>query len=194
MTRLRIGHHETPQGDQPLMARACDHQGCGGEGLYRAPKGRDRLNEYYVFCLDHVRDYNRAWDFYRGMSEDEIETHIRNDTVWQRPTWPLGSWGFVHRPHPLGTLRDAFGIFIDRHSKERRRRQEWQPSTPEEKALDVLGLKPPTAFAAIKARYKELVKRLHPDANGGDKTAEERLKVVNRAYSTLKQAAQAAGR
>src|SRR5262249_54997597 len=154
----------------------------------------DRLDEYYLFCLDHVRDYNRAWDYYRGMSEEEIERHIRNDTVWQRPTWPLGNWGFVQCPDPLQTLRETFGIFIDRRSEERRAKQERRPATAEEQALDVLGLKPPTALAAIKARYKELVKRLHPDANGGDKKAEERLKVVNRAYSTLKQAAQAAKR
>ena len=66
--------------------------------------------------------------------------------------------------------------------------------SPEEKALRLLGLKPPPVFAEIKARYKELVKRFHPDANGGDKGAEEQLKLINQAYSTLKQATQGSGR
>src|SRR5262249_29646421 len=71
--------------------RGCDHPGCAGDGLYRAPRSRAELSAYYWFCLDHVREYNAAWNYYAGMSELEIEREIRNDTTWQRPTWPLGS-------------------------------------------------------------------------------------------------------
>jgi hypothetical protein len=194
MRRLREIELRTPLGEGPGGTRLCDQPGCTEEGLYRAPKSRDRLTDYYVFCLDHVRDYNSTWDYYRGMSQDEIEAHIRYDTVWQRPTWPLGSFGSSRSRDPLDAIRDGFGFFAE-HNEERKAAEElWRPRSAEEKALSALGLKPPTVFAEIKRRYKELVKRLHPDANGGDKGAEEQLKVINQAYSTLKQAAQGSGR
>ena len=71
--------------------RFCDCPGCPEAGRYRAPRARDRLDEYYWFCLDHVREYNSAWDYFEGMGEDEIEAIRRRDTVWQRPSWPLGT-------------------------------------------------------------------------------------------------------
>ena len=67
--------------------------GCPLEGEYRAPKSRSQLRDYFWFCLDHVRAYNAAWDFYKGMSPGQIEAHLRDDTAWQRPTWPLGRLG-----------------------------------------------------------------------------------------------------
>ena len=188
---MRDQELERPQAAGPAGMRCCEHAGCTSEGLYRAPKSRDKLNDYYVFCLDHVRDYNRSWDYYRGMSQHEIEAHIRYDTVWQRPTWPLGNFGTARSGDPLSAIRDGFGFFAERQRAEEKAREDWRPRTAEEKALSVLGLRPPMSLAEIKSRYKELVKRLHPDANGGDKGAEEQLKVINQAYSTLKQAAQA---
>lgn len=166
--------------------RGCHYPECPAEGLYRAPVSRDRLRDYYWFCLAHVRDYNRAWDFFKGMSEAEIETQRRRDTVWQRPSWPLGG------PFRTGAnghhVDDAFGLFADgidpgvpRHGRETGRRDSEQ-----DRALAVLDLKPPLDFTRIKARYKQLAKQLHPDANGGDTQAEEHLKVVNQAYSVLK--------
>ena len=194
MRRLREIELRHPGSEAPGAARLCDQPGCMEEGLYRAPKSRDRLTDYYVFCLDHVRDYNSTWDYYRGMSQDQIEAHIRYDTVWQRPTWPLGSFGSHRGGDPLDAIRDGFGFFAERQEERKAAEDRWRPHTAEEKALSILGLKPPTVFAEIKRRYKELVKRLHPDANGGDKGAEEQLKVINQAYSTLKQAAQGSGR
>jgi len=76
--------------DRPVRIRLCDHPSCGQAGDYRAPKNRDRLNEYYFFCLEHVRAYNKAWDFLSGLSSTEIETYMREATVWERPSWPLG--------------------------------------------------------------------------------------------------------
>jgi hypothetical protein len=91
----------------PPPMRSCDHAGCAGPGDFRAPRSRSSLHDFYWFCLDHVRAYNAAWNFYAGMSVAEIEAEIRNDTVWQRPTWPLGA--------RIGTLYSAkwrgFGLF-----------------------------------------------------------------------------------
>jgi DnaJ-domain-containing protein 1 len=103
----------------------------------------------------------------------------------------LGNFGSQGARDPLDAIRDGFGLFTERGREREEAAERWKPCTAEEKALSVLGMKPPAVFAEIKARYKELVKLLHPDANGGDKGAEEQLKVINQAYSTLKQAARA---
>lgn len=110
MTRARR-HHATALAEPvDLRLRACDQPGCAGEGTFRAPKARDRLNEYFWFCLEHVRVYNAAWDYYRGMSSHEIERQVRNDTVWQRPTWPLGPGGRRQRSDDI-EIDDPFEIF-----------------------------------------------------------------------------------
>ena len=173
----------TPQAPQEDAAqRPCDRPGCRAEGQYRAPVSRDSLNAFYWFCLEHVRDYNLAWNYYNGMSETEIEMHRRHDAVWQRPSWPFGSqpgWDAG-----AGAFRDDFGFFGGAGADPARRRA----VTEREKALETLGLDLDASFTEAKRRYKELVKRLHPDANGGDSAAEELLKGVNQAFAVLKAA------
>ena len=71
--------------------RVCETPGCRLAGEYRAPRARDRLNEYRWFCLEHVREYNKKWDYYAGLGAEQIEAHIRADTTWRRPVWPLGA-------------------------------------------------------------------------------------------------------
>ena len=163
------------------QARRCDHPGCSHEGEYRAPRGRDRLNEYFWFCLEHVRAYNAAWDFYKGMSQDQIENEIRQSTTWQRPTWPMGSKTAGRRFN--FTMHDPLGVF--EAEAEEMRKAKTRPPTPEEEAMRVLELDGPLTLAILKARYKELVKLHHPDANGGDKAAEEKFKDIGQAYTTL---------
>lgn len=186
--------------------RCCEIPGCVADGLHRAPKGRDRLNEYYWFCLEHVREYNKKWDFCAGLTIEEIEGLIRRDTTWQRPSWPLGGWrtrerdlrDFLRRNFCDDATRkngDAAGAGAGAGAGPGpgggagagpggRSRPEM--ARPEADALRLLGLEPPVEFAQVKARYRDLVKRHHPDANGGDKASEERLKLINQAYSTLK--------
>ena len=162
----------------------CDHAGCRAQGLYRAPKARDRLNEYFWFCLDHVRDYNRAWNYYAGMNPEQIEAQLRCDTVWDRPTWPLGRWGAAKRIFGAEFIPEDMAPF-----GERRAPAPAGPKSKTDQALAELDLAPGSTIEEIKRRYKTLAKLLHPDANGGDKSAEERLKTINLAYSTLKSSA-----
>jgi hypothetical protein len=177
--------------------RLCDRPDCTEPGYYRAPKGRDRLDEYHWFCLDHVREYNKAWNYYAGMTEDEVEADTRRDTTWQRPTWPLGARVGGHARHARGTppIHDGFGYFGDDDAGNNRQRRNgharaagFHPSSPEARAMEIMDLQAPLNLTGLKARYKELVKLHHPDANGGDKLAEERLKEINEANSTLKKA------
>jgi hypothetical protein len=183
MSRPRANTYHRPQRPPEAEPRLCEHPGCREAGDFRAPRSRKSLNEFYWFCLEHVRLYNASWDFYRGMSAAEIEASRRADIVGGRPTWPLGRRG--PQPYDLRdeALRDALRRFFFQDQEAPRPRR---PPTPEEEALAVLELDAGATQAQIKTRYKELVKRHHPDANGGDKVAEDRLKVINQAYTFLK--------
>jgi DnaJ-domain-containing protein 1 len=142
-----------------------------------------------------VREYNKAWNYCAGKSEAEIEALIREDIVGWRPTWPLGQLGGRFARKRFDRLRDEFGLFEDhgngkqdKHSGHRRGRGTSQKmQTAVDEALDILDLSTPVTEATVKAQYITLVKRHHPDANGGDKAAEERLKLINQAYETLKE-------
>lgn len=168
-------------------ARSCDHPGCAAGGDFRAPRSRLELDRYYWFCLEHVRAYNSAWNYYAGMSEGEIEAEIRRDTVWQRPSWRLGE---RHGPGPR--VRDPFGFYAGNGHDPGARRSNGdagkaaRAASAREQALAVFDIEPPFTALRLKARYKVLVKEHHPDAHGGDKAAEEKLKIINQAYATLK--------
>jgi hypothetical protein len=172
--RLRA---DRPQTDD--MTRPCDRPGCTGHGGFRAPKSRRTLNDYYWFCLDHVREYNRAWDYYKGMSPGEIEAEMRRDTTWQRPSWPLGRIGLAQEDGVI----DPFGVLGAGKGQPRRETNE---APAELRApLATLDLAWPVTRDDVKRAYKALAKRHHPDANSGDKSAEDRLKTINAAYTTL---------
>ena len=171
-------------------ARLCDHPGCEAGGEFRAPRSRLELDSYFWFCIDHVRAYNAAWNYYAGMSEHEIEDEIRRDTVWQRPSWKLGQ---RHGPAYEHRVRDPFDLYSHNDRKPgagqrngRAHEASNRVASAREQALAVFDLDPPFTQLSLKARYKVLVKMHHPDAHGGDKAAEEKLKIINQAYTTLK--------
>jgi len=190
MRRLFLDPVLAAETDTPV--RTCDHPGCLAGGDFRAPKSRLQLRDYYWFCLEHVRTYNAAWNYYAGMSDGEVEAEIRYDTVWQRPSWRLGA---RHSPGYSARIRDYLDVFSEglgrsRGSGRRSRRPaseaEQRALSAREQALAVFEIEPPFTPVRLKARYKALVKLHHPDAHGGDKVAEEKLKIINQAYATLK--------
>lgn len=152
----------------------CDHPDCGEPGKFRAPVSPRRPGEFHRFCLKHVREYNAAWNYCAGMDRHAVEAQIRDDIVWNRPTWPLGD-----RPPRAELFRDPFDA-LGRNAPP------VATPTAERRALATLGLEPPVSRGEVSQRYRLLAKKLHPDANGGDKRAEERLKSVNHAYATLR--------
>jgi DnaJ domain len=167
------------------LERVCSMPGCGEPGEHRAPRSRDNLAEFYWFCLEHVREYNKSWNYCCGMSEQQIEREIRDDTVWRRPTWPLGPRTAARR-FEAEWHAHGFGFRPDDGGSPNGENGQTQPGTVERNALRCMDLVPPVNLTQLKARYKELVKQFHPDANGGDKAAEERLKDINDAYRTLR--------
>jgi hypothetical protein len=176
------GPRQAPAPEAGAHTQCCATPGCTLAGEYRAPKSRHALREFHWFCLEHVRAYNASWDYYKGMSADEIEAETRADSSWQRPTWPLGRNGRAAR------LEEAVAAELHAFAFGHRPRPEPAPGTPPElrEPLRVFGLVWPVTLEAVKARYKELAKRHHPDANQGDRQAEETLKTINLAYAALR--------
>lgn len=173
--------------DPIVEPRPCDVPGCKAEAVHRTAAARDRLTDTRWFCLAHAREFNAAWDYFKGMTPVEIELFRRQDVIGHRPTWPfgLGAIGVG----PLGEalrdrIRDAFAG-AGMYAKARAKPRPAQPTPARRKALAKLDLKLGSTRLEIKQRYKELVKRYHPDLNGGDRGGEERLRAVNEAYRIL---------
>ncbi len=173
--------------DDQASERICDHPDCIELGEYRAPKSPSRLSDFHWFCLEHVRDYNLKWNYYKDMQEPEIEAEIRNDTVWRRPTWPMGTNIRSGRNHAKRhNFDDSFGIFREHGAESKASAEGGNYDAESHHSFTVMEIRPPTTLTQLKSRYKELVKKLHPDVNGGDPAAEERLKDINQAYAKLK--------
>lgn len=173
--------------------RPCDHVGCKRAGEHRAPKGRDRENEYWHFCPEHVAEYNKRWNYFQGMSDAELAAYRAKEEVGHRPTWTFRSgrvdrFSSANRNIRQGRASDPFAMFgpggdpaQPGAAKQRRRLTRLQAM-----ALEVMQLEESATSPDIRARYAELVKRWHPDSNGGDRGAEENLQRVIKAYQTLK--------
>ncbi len=172
--------------DPAAPGRSCDIPGCPEAGGYRAPKSRSNLTDYWWFCLEHVRAYNAGWDFYKGMSPGEIEQQLRADTAWQRPSWPLGSLGAAASAWEDRLRHDPLLMMSGVRGANRAAPSKAAPPAELREPLATLGLPWPISLDEVKNRYKELAKRHHPDANGGDKVSEERLKTINLAYAAVR--------
>ena len=191
MSSLKFAPESLVSGAPESPVRNCDRHGCDDAGLYRAPRARDALDTYFWFCLNHVRAYNKAWNFYAGMTAEEVERFVREDVVGWRPTWPVGVWSALARARTNATFHDSFGVFGSAHHPGAKDPSAgfghpYPPGSPARNALTVMDLEPPLTLIRLKARYKELVKRHHPDANGGDTSDEETLKLINEAYRILR--------
>lgn len=184
---IRIKRDDAVVAEAAVAVRPCAQTGCRDEGAYRVPKSRDDLNKYIWLCLAHARAHNESWDYFKGMSEREIESFRNEAIIGHRPTWPLGKRGApMHNPFGSFDFDNAFGAKRDKKEANAPRRPERQITRLQLTAFDTLNLEPSATLIEIKARYKELVKRFHPDANGGDRGAEERLKQVIKAYGVLR--------
>jgi len=179
----------------------CDWPGCDCAATHRAPKGRLREGEYWRFCLEHVREYNHSYNYFAGMSDEAVAKFQKDAVTGHRPTWKLGQNGKQPGYGQAATGRfgpgfaeaaDPFGVFGELGGSARARAEQAQQGrtirNAERRALDTLGLEIDAKAADIKARFKLLVKRHHPDANGGDRTCEDKLREIIQAYNYLKSA------
>jgi hypothetical protein len=175
----------------------CEWVDCSNKGAHRAPKGRENSREYWHFCLDHVREYNQSYNFFSGMNAEAVARYQKDALTGHRPTWKMGANGGVKKGAAEAELDgafDPFSMFSELNGRARwRQGPEAQAKTEtrkvmnaERKALQVMGLGSDATLAEVKVKYKALVKQHHPDANGGDRSTEDRLIEIIKAYNYLK--------
>lgn len=180
--------------------RACDHPGCRKAATARAPKSRDMLHEHYWFCQPHAAEYNRNWNFFAGMAEGEVRRRQQEEMMTGgRPTWEMKAGRMSREAAAFAAkfgsgqgYRDPFNVFGAGGAQARKPEPESRRlGKIERNALAELDLDDNADGARIRTRYTELVRRLHPDANNGDRSGEQRLQRVIRAYQSLRKAGMA---
>jgi len=178
--------------------KKCDWPGCIVAGQTKAPKSRDMLNDHYWFCVRHAGEYNKNWDFFAGMTEADVRKAQEDRFTGGRPTWSFkasrNSREAAAKIKASGPadFSDPLGVFS---ASQRKAAQEAEQIAHQRKlgkieraALSDLDMDAAAEPATIRARYTELLRRFHPDLNGGDRGAEGKLQRVIKAYKTLKAA------
>lgn len=178
----------------------CEWKGCTQKARHRAPKGRGRDGEFFLFCPEHVRQYNDSYNYFEGMSDVEVAEYQKGVLYGHRPTWRVGANAWSNGSRRSFSNADAGGFaeapmgaarsFYARRAQQMREAREYRRTLKplERKALRTLDLDDRSTRDEIKARFKTLVKRHHPDVNGGHTGSEEKLREIIQAYNYLKQA------
>ena len=170
---------------KPVEAKTpCSHPGCTKPGVHKAPKGRDHEGEFFDFCAEHVREYNATYDYFKGMDDEALAKYRQSEAIGHRPTWKMGAGNGAHVDEK---------VYAEARTMRRKgaRREGDAASAPRYntlalKALFTLELDGTATEAAIKMKYKALVKRHHPDVNGGDRSSEDKLREIIQAYNYLR--------
>ena len=165
------------------MKDICEWDKCSKTAMYKAPAEKDNSRKFRLFCLEHIKIFNKNWNYFSDMNENEIEYFIKSDLTWHKPTKSFGSsenffnilWG--------NALEDKFNIFKNSNHKDFKKTN---LSEKDRYALEILGLKCEAKWSDIQKKFKTLVKKYHPDKNHGSKKYEDILKKVTLAYSQLK--------
>ena len=173
-------------GASETSQRVCEHEGCEEPGQYRAPRAPDVLDDYLWFCKDHVREYNLKWNFFDNTTEAEMNAQMSKDKVWERQTRPLGdpeqrAWARLGVDDPHQVL----GANATRNPGRGATNGRKLPPT-ERRAVEILEVKDSDSKADVRKAYKSLIKVLHPDMNGGDRSQEEQLQLVVWAWDQIK--------
>jgi hypothetical protein len=193
---IRVGSKRQQSAKKETRAPECQWKGCDKPGLHKAPKGRGRDGEYFQFCVDHVRQYNQEYNYFDGMSDAEVNNFRKDALTGHRPTWKTGANAWAHGTRDGARTAEAEARVHASTERVTRKARSSRTETStfrrqlkplERKSLRVLDLGDEAKREDIKARFKELVKIHHPDANGGDSRSEEKLREILQAYNYLKQ-------
>lgn len=175
-------------GASETSVRQCEHEGCNEAGKFRAPKAPDVLDDFYWFCKDHVKEYNLKWNFFNGKTEAEMNAQASKDKVWDRETKDFRdpearAWARLGIEDPHQVLGNNATRNPGRNAASGGSRR--LPPT-ERRAIEVLEAKETWSKAEVRKAYKALIKILHPDMNGGDRSQEEQLQEVVWAWDQIK--------
>ena len=165
------------------MENICEWNSCNKKGSFKAPREKDNSKKFMWLCKDHISEFNKSWNYFNGMSQDEIENFLKSDTTWHRPTQKFGSIDNFFNILWNNALNDGFSFFSN-HKKSSLDNKNL--NVIDLAALRTLELKASSDWTLIQKRFKSLVKKYHPDMNAGNKQYEEKLKQITLAYTHLK--------
>lgn len=205
--RISGNKRARPEARQEPLRAPCEWKGCTKPGAHKAPKGRGRDGEYFLFCIEHVRQYNASYNYFDGMSDSEVEDFRKDALTGHRPTRKLGANAAaanaasgtapadatIDISGTAARVKDPHSFFAQRArlAREEAKAAQRKLKPLEKKSLAALNLTGAATKDEIKARYKELVKQHHPDANGGDPRSADKLREIIQAYNLLKQSGMA---
>ena len=157
--------------------RVCSNPKCKELGLYPAPKSRDQLREYLYFCINCIRDFNKSWNYFEGLNEEELEVEIRKSVTWDRPSWKFGTKNINF------DFEKAFNEFENKKYKKSKK----VLNKNLENAFIILDLSNDSSIKEVKAKYKFLAKKWHPDVQNKNKSKIHKDKFINitNAYKTI---------
>ena len=165
------------------MKNICEWENCNEKGDYKAPIEKDNSKNHRWLCKEHIKLFNKSWDYFDGMNQGEIEDFLKSDMTWHRPTQQFGSSENFFNILWNNALEDKMNIFNSSNFKDF---QKTKLSSKEKDAFDILDLNYSAKWTEIQQKFKYLVKKYHPDKNNGNKKFEDKLKKITLAYSQLK--------
>ncbi len=166
------------------MKNICDWNNCCKEGLYKAPKERDNSKNYRLLCLEHVKEFNKNWNYFSGMDNQQIIEFLKSDLTWHKPTQSFSSSDNFFKVLWSNTLKDEMDKV--KFNNDFNNMNIFKFNSNDIKAFDILEINVGMKWEKIQNKFKKLVKKFHPDMNAGNKKYENKLKVITLAYTQLK--------
>ena len=166
------------------MKNICDWNNCLEEGLYKAPVEKDNSKKYRMLCLNHVKEFNKNWNYFEGMDDDQIYKFMKSDITWHKPTLSFSSSENFFKILWNNTLKDELNK--NRFNGQFDHMNQFKFNHNDVKAFSILGVSIGIEWKKIQEKFKKLVKKFHPDMNAGNKKYEDKLKLITLAYTQLK--------
>ena len=166
------------------MENICDHKSCKKIGKYKAPTEKDNSKKFKWLCLDHIKEFNRSWDYFKGMSDQEVCEFLKSDMTWHKPTQSFSSPNNFFNILWKNTLNEGSDVLGNGYGKKFNTKINFLDKDRE--AFKIIELEAGAKWGEIQNQFKKLVKKYHPDMNAGNKKYEEKLKIITLAYTQLK--------
>ena len=165
------------------MKIICDWENCKELGKYKAPVEKDNSRNYRLLCLNHIKIFNKKWNYFENMNESEIEFFLKSDITWHKKTKKFSSQDNFFNILWNNALNEKVNIFGSEDFKEFKKSN---LSQTDKDALEIMGLNYSSSWEEVQKKFKKLVKKYHPDKNHGNKILEDKLKKITLAYTQLK--------
>jgi|TARA_Y100000031_G_scaffold60635_1_gene68400 hypothetical protein len=166
------------------MKNICDWNNCLEEGSYKAPIEKDNSKKYRILCLNHVREFNKNWNYFEGMNDDQICEFLKSDMTWHKPTQSFSSSDNFFKILWNNALKDELNKY--KINGQLDHMNQFKFNNNDIKAFSILGVSVGIKWERVQEKFKKLVKKFHPDMNSGNKKYEDKLKVITLAYTQLK--------